>query len=805
MAAGYIGTDYAWGNYGWSVVRPKGTNELKAGSMANIKPNNAFQGTGPYGHVSIIIANNGGTVTVLEQNYAGRQYVVQNTYNAQAYLGAIETLCYPPELKEGKTVEGTPVAGANVPVPDADKKETPTVATEVVIDPKKTQEWRNDDGIVEFYLRGSLLYAPISKRLYPSVLTGTETNDNWIRKDMEVETDSEEVLISTALRELRKHCYPAVTYEAEGYFDLDIGDTIKIQDTGFSPMLILEARVSEQQISFSNPSENKTVFANYQALKNKVSDSLMSRMAKLEKNGKVYEPIIFYKKGGSIIGSGSQLLVRATDFVGTLPITVEAYLNDELVATAEVTFNNVVDGKTQYTHIAYANSADGRVDFSTNLSDRAYIGMYVDFNSRDSLNPSDYTWTLVKGANGGPGEKGADGRTPYIHFAYAESADGRTGFSTTKTDNKRYIGTYTDYTQEDSTDPTKYKWVDMVGNVYGGTRNLVQYGAYPDNNHKFWSNTELFKHPFYENSESTMYVLWNNQPYPSKTTTSSNRFKVKRNTNYKFSFCGFAHWFLHSFDVHFLGRKKGETAEFTITNQVIKEGKVSPDGVKYFDVSFNSGNVDEGYIRISNNGTTRADRANAGLFFTEVCVYEGNISRPWSRSLEETDAIIDSKADNQLTQEQLNALSERAQINEAELKAKASMEALSALEKAYNSFVKANADAKVKSEQDLVEAGRRIELLTTQFGGMAELKTFIDTYMKSTNEGLIIGKNDASSTIKVSSDRISMFSAGKEVMYISQGVINIDNGIFTASVRIGRFRTEQYHLNPDMNVIRYVG
>ncbi|WP_044770342.1 hypothetical protein, partial [Streptococcus suis] len=78
------------------------------------------------------------------------------------------------------------------------------------------------------------------------------------------------------------------------------------------------------------------------------------------------------------------------------------------------------DGKTQYTHIAYANSADGRTDFSTSASNRSYIGMYVDFNSQDSTNPSDYAWTLVKGSDGAqgiPGPKGADGRTPYIHFA----------------------------------------------------------------------------------------------------------------------------------------------------------------------------------------------------------------------------------------------------------------------------------------------------------------------------------------------------------------------------------------------------
>ena len=177
----------------------------------------------------------------------------------------------------------------------------------------------------------------------------------------------------------------------------------------------------------------------------------------------------------------------------------------------------------------------------------------------------------------------------------------------------------------------------------------------------------------------------------------------------------------------------------------------------------------------------------------------------WIPAVEDVSNDIDSKSDQVLTQEQLNALNERNQILEAEMQAKVSMDAFSEFEKAYQAFVKSNAEGRSKAEADLIEAGRRIELLTTQFGSLSELKTFIDTYMSSSNEGLIIGKNDASSTIKVSSDRISMFSAGKEVMYISQGVINIDNGIFTASVQIGRFRTEQYHLNADMNVIRYVG
>lgn len=125
-----------------------------------------------------------------------------------------------------------------------------------------------------------------------------------------------------------------------------------------------------------------------------------------------------------------------------------------------------VDGKTQYTHIAYANSADGSKDFSVSESNRDYIGMYVDFTQNDSTDPKKYAWSKIKGAdgaNGTPGKPGADGKTPYLHIAYANSADGKTGFSTTDGTNKLYIGQYTDYTQEDSTDATKYTWTKIKG------------------------------------------------------------------------------------------------------------------------------------------------------------------------------------------------------------------------------------------------------------------------------------------------------------------------------------------------------
>lgn len=1041
MAAGKIGTDYAWDRFGWSVVRPSNPNQLKAGAIANIKPYNAYQGTSVWGHVSIIVANNGSTVTVLEQNYAGRQYVVQNSYPASAYLGAIETLCYPPELKEGKTVEGRTETGStpNVTAPEAETKEVSVSTVEVVIDPKKKQEWKNEKGEVEFYLEGSLLFAPISKRLYPSVLTGKETNDNWIRKDMEVETDSEDVLISTALRNLRKFCYPAITYEVDGFLDLDIGDTVKIQDTGFSPMLMLEARVSEQQISFSNPVENKTVFANFQALQNKVSDSLLTRMAKLaekavpyelklstdngttfknnvgqsvlkaslERNGKVYQPLLFYKNGDAIIGTGNQLVVRPSDFENTLQVTVEAYLDDELAASAEVTFTEVVDGergpkgdkgdrgndglpgkngvgiknttvtyglsdnettqptnwtanppalvkgkylwtktvwtytddtsetgyqktyvardgndgnngiagkdgvgikkttityavgtsgttaptsgwnsqvpnvpagqylwtktvwtytdntnetgysvskigekgdkgekgergaqgergpqglqgpqgiqgipgakgadgKTQYTHIAYADTTIGG-GFSQTDTNKPFIGMYQDFNAIDSQNPQDYRWSKWKGSDGRdgiPGKTGADGRTPYVHFAYADSADGRTGFSLTQNGTKRYLGVCTNFNQADSTNPADYTWNDMTGSVSVGGENLITNSAFPNNldGWGYWeasqpnSNLSVSSHSLYYNGSKPLFLL-------STTTTTTTpsatlRFSVKRNTNYSLNVSILAGGNLKGMDIYFLGRKSNESKTFsTIVNIKHFDGSPSTSGVKKFHFTFNAGECDEGFIRIDNTGTTNGSQSL--LFFTELDCYEGTTDRAWQASPRDLEKQLNSKADSALTLEQINALNERAGIIQAEMEAKASAEILNNWIKTYQDFVKSNEAERAAAEKALVSSSQRVSTIAKNLGELSDRWNFIDTYMSSSNDGLVIGKNDGSSSMMFNPNgRISMFSSGVEVMYISQGVIHIENGIFSKTIQVGRYREEQYHINPDMNVIRYVG
>lgn len=123
------------------------------------------------------------------------------------------------------------------------------------------------------------------------------------------------------------------------------------------------------------------------------------------------------------------------------------------------------DGKTTYLHIQYAPVQNPTAEQMSKTPDK-YIGTYTDFSGVDSTDPSKYTWALIKGADGAqgvPGTPGVNGKTPYFHIAYANSADGRTGFSVDDSVNKLYIGQYTDYTPDDSTDPARYSWTKIKG------------------------------------------------------------------------------------------------------------------------------------------------------------------------------------------------------------------------------------------------------------------------------------------------------------------------------------------------------
>ena len=308
------------------------------------------------------------------------------------------------------------------------------------------------------------------------------------------------------------------------------------------------------------------------------------------------------------------------------------------------------DGKTQYTHIAYADTVSGS-GFSQTDTDKAFIGMYQDFNTTDSQNPQDYRWSKWKGSDGRdgiPGKPGADGRTPYVHFAYADSADGRTGFSLTQDGNKQYLGVCTNFDRADSTNPADYSWNDTAGSVSVGGENLIRNSAFPENldGWGYWEvpqpnpNLSVSSHSFYYNGSKPMFLLKTASLSPSAT----GRFSVKRNTDYSLNVSILAGGNLKGVDIYFLGRKSNETKTFSkVVNIKHFDGSPSASSVSKFHFTFNAGECDEGFIRIDNTGTTNGSQSM--LFFTELDCYEGTTDRAWQASPKDASKKVEDLED----------------------------------------------------------------------------------------------------------------------------------------------------------------
>lgn len=743
-------------------------------------------------------------------------------------------------------------------VPYGKAKEQPENGPEVRVYIGGLPAWeeKNDKGIVIFKQEGNCLYAPHAANLYPSTF-GASTQDNkWIRKDLEVDSDDPKVIRAAGIANLRKNAYPAITYEVDGFVDVEIGDTITIHDKGFVPSLDVRARAIEQKISFSNPANNTTAFGNFKELENRTSGDLRTVFERMVENSRPYRilfstdnGVIFknntgqstlrptLKRGnqtvnatyrfvidGSIVGAGLTYTVSASKINKPTVITVSAWVDNKEVASEEVTFLNVsdgrngvkgdkgdpgpagpkgdrglqgerglqglqgpkgdqgipgvkgADGKTQYTHIAYADTVSGS-GFSQTDTDKAFIGMYQDFSTTDSRNPQDYRWSKWKGSDGRdgiPGKAGADGRTAYVHFAYADSADGRTGFSLTQDGTKRYLGICTDFDKANSTNPADYAWNDTAGSVSVGGRNLLKgsKGPFkPDKKPTNFDNFVLYK------SETSVY-LEQNQKYLVSAKSDGN-FTAFHNGNAESD--NVTLWLMDD----------------KIQNyQIVSDLKTGTTGTQITWVK-PTGNY---HLRVNTYHKTASNSV------WEVKIEKGTVKTDWTPALEDVQDDINSKADSVLTQAQLNKLNEVNSVVQAELEAKASLDTLNQWVKAYQDFVNANNANRAQAEKNLADASARVAKLENNLSDMSERWNFIDSYMTSSNEGLVIGKTDNSSSMLFSPNgRISMFSAGNEVMYISQGVIHIENGIFSKTIQIGRYREEQDFINPDRNVIRYVG
>lgn len=692
---------------------------------------------------------------------------------------------------------------------------------------------KNEDGKEEFYTRkgNEAVYAPLSAEIYPSTL---RNGDNWTRKDFQTEYTDVNDLTAYAFRTMKQYAYPIITYTASvqssflgNYSDLALGDTVKIYDGNFVGGLALEARVTEQIISFDNPNNNSLVFSNYVKLKNTVSATLQKRLAELveantpytiklaRNNGLIFkngqgETIItpsLYKADKLItadvtwrwaldgnVTNSMTYTVKGADVTEQSVLTVAAYIGNDEVATTEIDVINVNDGKdgvdgndglpgtpgkdaqTQYTHIAYADNATGG-GFSLTDNTKAYWGMYQDFNATNSNDPTKYKWSKWKGDQGLPGKPGTDGKTPYIHFAYADDNKGTNLSFTDK--NQQYQGYYSDYTEANSTDYKKYTWVDRLANVQIDQLNLI--GAF-----NLTPQDATF--------DKTDYTLTSTTTTNTKDGFLQLQFFDAKNV----VFTGFG-----------LAEKVGKFAKsFKITKayerfRIKINGNASDASVWCYDKDLLK--LDTDYVLSGEVLSLSSDGRGNGGQIKHLKIQKGKLATGFSKAPQDVDSDINSKADQTLTQEQLNALAEQDNLIKAEMEAKASIDTVDKWITAYENYVKANDADKAKSEQALIEASERIVQMKYEVNDLKLVWEAIDRFMSFQNEGLVIGKKDGSAYAKFSDDRISLFSGSSEVMYISQGTLNIANGIFTKTIQIGRFRFETHPADADMLVLRYLG
>lgn len=357
----------------------------------------------------------------------------------------------------------------------------------------------DENGNIEYFTDGAIIRAPQARDRFPSNIVNKA--DAYILMRKEYDTDSKDKLYSMALSDLKTASEPVVTYEVDGYFDTNIGDTVRMQDQEWTPVLYLQARVSEQVRSLTNPKTAKTVFTNYKELTSEISDDLLDRMQDLINKNKVYtcsiatnNGIIFkngignttltayaYDNGVDVTGNleirwskdgtefyvGKSVTVNAEDVDVKAVYSFTAFESGVKRGYYEVTITDVMDGEdgqdgtTYYTWFKFADDEYGN-GMSSSPDGKEYLG--IAYNKETpvmSNNPEDYQWARITG-EGVPGKPGYDGKTYYTWVRYADDASGN-GMSDSP-NGKYYIGfAYNKETPTESSDPADYQWTKYKG------------------------------------------------------------------------------------------------------------------------------------------------------------------------------------------------------------------------------------------------------------------------------------------------------------------------------------------------------
>lgn len=341
--------------------------------------------------------------------------------------------------------------------------------------PINLKGYKYDDG--DIYLSGSTIYSRSAVAKWSRYLSEKGNGTGHIVQSYTYDTTSKSELCNRAVSKLKKIYDAAVSYEVELAYlpdGIKIGDTVNIvDDTG---ELYLSARIMKLESSICNDEYTATL-GEYKLKSSGISEkmeSLAAQFEKLAKNRTFYTWVVFAdtETGGgiSLKSAGKTYMGIAYNQTTKQPVLTDPsiYTWVKVVGEQGIAGEPGKNGLTSFFHVRYADVPNPTAN-QLRKDTGKYIGTYVDYILEDSTDPTKYTWRKFQGddgedgADGTPGENGANGETSYLHIAYATSADGKTGFSTTNAVDKTYIGQYVDFTKADSANPAKYHWSKFQG------------------------------------------------------------------------------------------------------------------------------------------------------------------------------------------------------------------------------------------------------------------------------------------------------------------------------------------------------
>ena len=653
----------------------------------------------------------------------------------------------------------------------------------------------DSDNNLLYYTQGDTLYAPQARDRFPAI--AHKASDSFICLESEdTEHSSKEALYAYMLGELKKHSEPKIDYETEGYVDGQIGDRMLLIDSvHYDPPLYVEARISEQTISLLDKSKNKTVFTNYERKKSEIANELLAKMNALIEENKVYDVQIMTSNGYSFKNGQGSTTLTARVMDGPRDVTNEFSVNwysenDLIGPDASITVQaSSINEKVVYRIIAYKDGVE---------------------RGRSEL-------TLINVNDGQQGLKGATGNGIssytaefYLSTSKATQSGGSWGTTPPAWENGKYLWTrykigYTNGSTAYTTPHCSSEW-EAVNEIKIPSDNLLSK-----------TDTSVFGLDNWENNGS-LYSLDNTVTYQGRPTIkidfrtgsggirNAEKIELKPNTYYYYSATLMSdvdieirenapmHMWLMEKATGLDGQHSEISAGININNLVANKWTVvtryfkTPDKVSsYFMKPFLWGL----------NGCV--------LYVADLQIREGNQYIPWSPSSKDSQLQIDQANINISNKVDQNAYntdqitiwdSINSKMDDAEFREFQTV--MNNLKSSYDAFVGEGG----RYEKELQNASKREQAIIQDFGEKVQQFNFINTYIRESEEGIVIGAKGNPMQMLLSKDSLSFMDGGQVVAYFSNQSFYINRGAVVESLQVGVHKLTK--IDNNHTVIQYI-